>query len=312
MIAVSRSTAGHEEPVVADHLRVFEDQRPRLMGICYRILGSVADTEDVLQETWIRWDRADRSDVRTPQALLTTIATRLALDRLRKVRTQREVYPGPWLPEPLIADAGPRTDPAVAAELADSLSMALLVVLETLSPLERAAFVLREVFGRSYPEVAAALDRAEPAVRQLVHRARDRVEAGHARYQADRRTHALVVQRFLAACEDADLDALMEILAPDVVIVSDGGGTARAPRRPVYGRDKVARLLAGFAHRVPAGTSFTLETFNGRLGIVARVGDEPISAMAVSVAGGTVHSLQLLANPAKLGRFRVGAGIEIL
>jgi RNA polymerase sigma-70 factor (ECF subfamily) len=182
--------------------------------------------------------------------------------------------------------------------------MAMLVVLETLSPLERAAFVLHEVFDRPYAEVAAALGRSEPAVRQLVHRARGRVDEGHARFRADTATHAQVVSEFLAACRGADLEALLTVLAPDVVIISDGGGQAQAPRRPVCGRDNVARLLLGFAGRTPEGLTFGLEHFNGSVGIVARVGGVPAAVMAVAVAGGTVQSLQLITNPEKLAFLR--------
>ncbi len=274
------------------------------MGICYRILGSVVDAEDVLQEAWIRWARTDLASIESPQAFLTTISTRLCMDRLRRVKATREVYTGPWLPEPVVPTGGLGADPAAAIELADSLSMALLVVLETLSPLERAAFVLREVFQRPYPEVAAALDRSETSVRQLVHRARTRVDAGHARFEADRSTHAEVVERFLLACQNADVAGLMQILAPDVVIVSDGGGLAQAPLRPVHGRDRVSRLLAGFAHHPPAGAEFTLEAFNAAVGIVARVDGVAVSAMAVRVGGGLVQSLQLVANPQKLAQLQ--------
>jgi len=277
------------------------------MGVAYRLLGSVTDAEDVVQDAWLRWDGAAAEDVRNEEAYLTTVVTRLALDRLRSARARRETYPGPWLPEPVAAGA----DPAAAAELADSLSMALLVVLETLSPLERAAFVLHEVFGEQYPEVAAVLGRSEASVRQLVHRARAHVDAGHTRYRADRSTHVHVVHRFLAACQDADLSALLEVLAPDVVIVSDGGGVAHAPRRPVHGRDRGAPLLAGLAGRGPGDAVFTLEPFNGALGIVARIDGVPIAAMAVTVDGGQVRSLHLVANPAKLAPSLGGRPVEI-
>ena len=304
----------HDDVAAGTRLRLFEEQRPRLMGICYRILGSVADAEDVVQEAWLRWTNVDSDGIDSTQAYLTTITTRLALDRLRRAKAQREVYTGSWLPEPVVADPGDRAgDPAAVAELADSLSMALLVVLETLSPLERAAFVLREVFQRPYPEVAAVLGRSEAAVRQLVHRAQGRVEAGHARYEADRATHARLVRRFLAACESADVGELMEILAPDVVIVSDGGGVAQAPRRPVHGRDNVARLLAGFSRRVPPGTAFSLELFNGTLGIVARTATgDPISAMALTTIGDQVQSMHLVANPAKLWLLASGREVDLL
>lgn len=279
---------------------VFESLRHGLMGVAYRMLGSVSDAEDVVQEAWLRWSRVDPERVDNPEAFLTTVVGRLSLDHLRHAKTLRETYTGSWLPEPVRQEPDPSGDPAEALELADSLSLALLVVLETLSPLERAAFVLREVFERPYPEVAATLGKSEAAVRQLVHRARDRADEGHARYQADHATHANVVNRFLAACQSADVDALLEVLAPDVVIVSDGGGLARAPRRPVHGRDKVARLLVGISGRVPHGAVFSLEFFNGAMGIVARQDGVPISAMALTAVDGQVQSLQLIANPNKL------------
>jgi RNA polymerase sigma factor (sigma-70 family) len=281
-------------------IAVFESHRPHLMGVAYRILGSVTDAEDVLQEAWLRWSKTDRVVVSNSEAFLTTTVGRLSLDHLRRAKARRETYPGSWLPEPVVSEPDPRRDPAAAAELADSLSMALLVVLETLSPLERAAFVLREVFDRPYPEVAATLGRNEAAIRQLVHRAKDRVDAGHARYQADLQTHAKVVGRFLEACANADVEALMEIMAPDLVMISDSGGLAPAPRRPIHGRDKVARLLASFAPRAPAGTTFSIEHFNGAPGIVVRVDGVTITTMAMSVADGQVQSLQLVANPQKL------------
>jgi RNA polymerase sigma-70 factor, ECF subfamily len=292
-----------------DASEVFEALRPRLLGVAYRILGSVTDAEDALQDAWVRWSRTDVSSVLNPEAYLVTVVGRQATDHLRQAKRRRESYTGSWLPEPVANEPDPALDPAAAAELADSLSMALLVVLETLSPLERAAFVLREVFDRPYAEVAATLGRSEQAVRQLVHRARGRVDEGHARFRADVTTHADVVSRFLAACQGADLDTLLEVLAPDVVIISDGGGQARAPRRPVCGQDKVARLLVGFAGRQPEGLTFGLEYFNGSVGIVARVGGVPIAAMAVTVAEGTVQSLQLIANPEKLA-FLQGVGLR--
>ena len=289
-------------------VEAFEAQRPRLLGVAYRILGSLADAEDVVQEAWLRWSRTNVAEVDSTEAYLTTVTSRLALDRLRRVSRQREVYPGSWLPEPISVDPGPES----AVELADSLSMALLVVLETLSPLERAAFVLHEVFGEPYPEVAAALGRSEPAVRQLVHRARERVDAGHARFQADRATHGQVVRRFLDACERSDRSALMAVLAPDVVIVSDGGGLAQAPRRPVNGSDKVARLLLAFVQRTADDVEITLESINGQLGLVARLDSAPVSAMAVTVDSGQIQAIHLIANPEKLTTLRIGGRVDIL
>jgi RNA polymerase sigma-70 factor, ECF subfamily len=274
----------------------FEEQRRRLMGVSYRILGSIADAEDVVQEAWLRWSGTDVATVKNPEAFLTTVVTRLSLDRLRTLKARREVYAGPWLPEPVAAE----TDPHAAAELADSLSLALLVVLETLSPLERAAFVLREVFAEPYAEVAEILGRDEPAVRQLVHRARQHVDAGGARYRADRATHSEVVERFMAACLNADLDALLAVLAPDVVLVSDGGGLAKAPARPIAGEDKVGRFLIGAAAKGAAGATFGLEVFNGQVGLVARVDGRAVVAMAFRVADDQVQTLHLVANPEKL------------
>jgi RNA polymerase sigma-70 factor (TIGR02957 family) len=296
---VSEGTEGRRRDDVSSRTGVFEALRPHLMGVAYRMLGSVSDAEDVVQEAWLRWSRTDPAAVKSPEAFLTTVVARLAVDHLRHLRSLRQAYIGPWLPEPVRSEADPSEDPEHAVELADSLSMAFLVVLETLSPLERAAFVLREVFERPYAEVAATIGRTESAARQLVHRARARVAEGHARYQADRATHAQVVQQFLEACQGADVSALMEVLAPDVLVVGDGGGLAQSPRRPVFGRDKVARLMAGIATRAH-DASLTLEVFNGSVGIVARRDGVPIGAVALASREGLVHTVHLLANPQKL------------
>ena len=274
----------------------FQEQRRRLMGVSYRILGSIADAEDVVQDAWLRWSATDVATVNNPEAYLTTVVTRLSLDRLRTLKARREVYSGPWLPEPVTAE----TDPQAAAELADSLSLALLVVLETLSPLERAAFVLREVFAEPYAEVAETLGRDEAAVRQLVSRARKHVDAGGARYRADRDTHNEVVERFVAACQNADLDALLAVLAPDVVLVSDGGGVAKAPVRPISGEDKVGRFMIGATTKGVADATVQLEVFNGQLGLVARVDGRAVVALAFRIADGQVQMLHLVANPGKL------------
>ena len=274
----------------------FTEQRRRLMGVSYRILGSIADAEDVVQDAWLRWSATDTTKVENPEAFLTTIVTRLSLDRLRTLKARREVYSGPWLPEPVAADAGPEA----TAELADSLSLALLVVLETLSPLERAAFVLREVFAEPYEVVAEILGRDQSAVRQLVHRARQHVDAGGARYRADRATHIEVVQRFIAACQNADLEALLTVLAPDVVLVSDGGGVAKAPVRPIAGEDKVGRFMIGATSKGLAGATVGLEVFNGQVGLVARVDGRAVTALAFRIADERVQTLHLMANPEKL------------
>jgi RNA polymerase sigma-70 factor (ECF subfamily) len=285
-------------------LSQFEEQRPRLLGIAYRMLGTVTDADDVLQEAWLRWSAVNLFGVLNREALLTTIVTRLSLDRLRRERVRREVYAGPWLPE-LVADDTPAApDPAASAEMADSLSVAVLALMERLSPLERAAFVLRVVFGYHYAEVAAALDRTESATRQLVHRAQRHLGDGRRRFPADGSRHLDVTRRFIAACGSAQLGPLLDVLAPDVVIVSDGGGVAKAPPKPVAGRDHVARFLVGVLHRMPRGSIASVESFNGTTGVVVRVNGEPISALAIRVDGDHVASLQLVANPAKLAGLR--------
>src|ERR671911_144382 len=220
-------------------VRVFNEHRDLLISVAYRVLGSVSDAEDTVQEAWLRWCKVDPAEVSNPRAFLVRVTTRLAIDRLRRAKARRESYVGPWLPEPVLTGR----DVAEDVALAESVSMAMLVVLETLSPLERAVFVLREAFAMPYAEIAEILGRSEVAVRQLARRARDHVrERGH-RFETDLATRQRVTERFLAATTSGDLDALMEVLAPGVTLVSDGGGRVLAARRPIQGADKVARFL---------------------------------------------------------------------
>ena len=283
-------------PAAADPTSVFEAQRPRLMGLSYRMLGTVTDAEDIVQEAWLRWQRSDPSAVENPAAFLTTVTSRLALDRLRQLKARRENYPGSWLPEPVALE-----DPAATVERRESLSLAVLVLLETLSPLERAAFVLHEVFEQPYAEVAATLDREEAAVRQLVSRARRHIEARRPRYPVDGVRRDEVVRRFVAAVTSADPEPLVALLAPDVVVVSDGGGVAPAPRRVVTGRDKVTRLLFGIVAKAGPELTYAFEVFNGELGIVARQHGRAVSALAFAIAADGISALYLVANPGKLG-----------
>ena len=225
--------------------QVFAEHRDFLVGVAYRILGRMADAEDVVQEAWLRWQRANSAEVQDPRAFLVRVTTRLAIDRLRRIKARREEYVGPWLPEPVLSSQLlPSGDPSEEVELAESVSLALLVVLETLSPLERAVFVLHEVFGLSHPEVAEAVGRSEAAVRQVASRARAHVQARRPRYQSDPSTRREVTERFLAACATGNVDTLMAVLAPDVTLVADSGGRARAPRVPLHGATAVARFLA--------------------------------------------------------------------
>lgn len=223
---------------------VFEEHRPVLLGVAYRMLGRVADAEDVVQEAWLRWSGADRSEVREPRGYLVRITTRLAIDRLRQVKARGETYVGPWLPEPYVTDFGDTVpDAAERAVLADSVSLAVLVVLESLSPLERAVFVLREAFGYPYADIATMLDRSESAVRQLGGRARKHVEERRPRYDVDPAQRRDLTERFLAASMEGDIEGLMSLLAPDVRLVGDSGGKAKAPVRVLETADKVGRFI---------------------------------------------------------------------
>src|SRR5215203_301773 len=233
---VSVGTSGERTP---DPARVFDEHRGLLISVAYRVLGSVTDAEDAVQEAWLRWSGVDHSGVDNPRAFLVRVTTRLAIDRLRRAKARRESYVGPWLPEPILT----RQDPAEDAAMAESVSMAMLVVLETLSPLERAVFVLREAFGLPYAEIADVLGRKEEAVRQLARRARDHIRERRTRFKADQTEQRRVTERFLEATVSGDLATLMEVLSPGVTLVADGGGRALAPRRPVRGAEKVARFL---------------------------------------------------------------------
>jgi RNA polymerase sigma-70 factor (TIGR02957 family) len=301
----------------ADPLAAFEQHRRLLFTVAYQMLGSVADAEDVVQDTWLRWSATDRADVADPRAYLVRIASRLALDRLGSARSRRESYVGPWLPEPLltasspVASAAPPPDPDDAAALGDQVSLALLVVLETLSPAERAVFVLREVFGLPAAEVAAILGRSEAAVRQTAHRAREHVRARQPRFDTDRSTQRLATERFLAACAGGDVEALLAALAPDVVLVSDGGGRAKAALRPIVGAGKVARfLLATTAQglEIP-GLHVEIAEINGAPGVVAWVGGEPYMTISLVLVDGLVEQVLVVRNPEKLtGLPAVGTG----
>lgn len=275
---------------------VFAEHRPLLFGLAYRLLGSAADAEDVLQEAWLRWEHAD--GVKTPRVWLATVVTRLCLDQMKSARVRRERYVGPWLPEPVVSHD---LDDDVA--LSESVSLAFLVVLETLSPLERAVFVLREVFAYDYPEIAAMLGRGEAACRQLAHRAREHVAARRPRFPADRAVHREVTQRFMDACAGGDLDALLRLLADDVVLVSDGGGKVAAALRPVRGADRVAALLLGIVRKSPPGLTAQQVAVNGLPGTLVSSGGHPIAVTDLEIGDGLIRAVRIVVNPDKL---RVG------
>jgi RNA polymerase sigma-70 factor (TIGR02957 family) len=299
-----------------DSARVFDEHRALLISVAYRILGSVTDAEDTVQEAWLRWSGVNPSDVRDPRAFLVRVTTRLAIDRLRRAKTRRESYVGPWLPEPIITGR----DVAEDVALAESVSMAMLVVLETLSPLERAVFVLREAFAMPYAEIADVLGRKEEAVRQLGRRARDHVQERRSRFDTDQSEQRRVTERFLEATSTGNLEALVAVLSPGVTLVADGGGRALAPRRPIRGAQKVARFLlavateermARFLRSVgsePVGDlRVRVAPVNGGPGILVVSGDKPISALVLDVSDGVVRTIHLVANPEKLAGVR---GIE--
>ena len=307
---------GTSEERQTNAARVFDEHRGLLVSVAYRVLGSVTDAEDAVQEAWLRWSGVDHPTINDPRAFLVRVTTRLAIDRLRRVQARKESYVGPWLPEPILT----RQDPSEDAAMAESISMAMLVVLETLSPLERAVFVLREAFGMPHAEIAEVLGRREEAVRQLARRAREHVRERRGRFDADSDEQRRVTERFLEATSNGDLEALMAVLSPDVELVADSGGKALAPRRPVRGAEKVARFLgaivgeeqtARFLRSV--GSEATSEVFvrlapvNGETGVVIHAGDQPISALVLDVSGGLVRTIRLVANPEKLAGLR---GIE--
>ncbi|MFB8140545.1 RNA polymerase sigma-70 factor [Streptomyces parvus] len=280
---------------------IFEEHRPVLTGVAYRMLGRVADAEDVVQEAWLRWAAAGREDVREPRAFLVRITTRLAIDRLRHLQSRRETYPGPWLPEPVVTDFGPTLpDTAERAVLAGSVSLAVLVVLESLSPLERAVFVLREAFGFPYAEIATALDRTEAAVRQLAGRARRHVEERKPRYDVDPAERRDLTERFLAAASGGGIEQLLALLAPDVRLVTDGGGKAKAALRVIETADKVGRFLFAVADEVDPDGEVRVMELNGGPAVVFFTGGKADTVFQIEVSQGVIQCAYIIRNPDKL------------
>lgn len=279
-------------------LAAFQEHRPELFGIAYRMLGSVADAEDILQDAWLRWSSVDANRVRQPRAYLARTVTNLSLNKLQSAAVRRETYVGPWLPEPLVTA---EEDAAHEAEQNEAVSLAMLVVLETLSPLERAVFILKEVFGFSYGEIAGMLDRNETAVRQVGTRARSHVQARRPRYDAPADTRRRVTDEFLAACLGGDISHVMELLAPDVTAWTDGGGKVRAALRPLHGADKVARWILGVLAGQPPGVRVSPVLVNGEPGLVVTAAGSLDTVVAVDLnAGGQIGAIRLIRNPDKL------------
>jgi RNA polymerase sigma-70 factor (ECF subfamily) len=278
-------------------LETFLGLRASLFGVAYRMLGSATEAEDIIQEAYVRWSTRRGGDVDAPSAYLTTVVTRLCIDQLGSARVRRETYKGPWLPEPVEAEV---SGPGESAELADSLSLAFLVLLEELQPVERAVFLLHDVFDYPYGEIAGIVDRTEGACRQLVSRARRRVDAPRRRFDADRARGRELTRRFVSACGTGDLDGLLSLLADDVVVWTDGGGQVRAAMRPVTGPWRAARFLLAVAKRVPAGTTSREVDLNGEPGLVFEEGGRVTVALIVEGTGERISAVRVVTNPDKL------------
>ncbi len=280
----------------------YAEFRPLMFSIAYRMTGSISDAEDIVQEAFLRLTRALRDGVSigSPKAYLATITTRLAISHLRSARVRRESYVGAWLPEPLLTSTEP--DPAERAEMADSLSMAFLVLLESLTPTERAVFLLREVFGYEYQEIADITGKSEPNCRQILARARHHVDEAKPRFETSRQQREELARRFFEAAAGGDLAALLELLAPDVIMVGDGGGKAWAAARPFHGPQQVARFMLGLARRGPKmGARVELAWVNGQPGAVTYdAADRVINVFALDIADGLVHAVRAVINPDKL------------
>ncbi|GIG71105.1 RNA polymerase sigma factor SigJ [Phytomonospora endophytica] len=291
-------------------IEVFEENRAVLRAVAYRMLGSYTEAEDVVQDAWPKWDKASSEKaIENPRAFLVTVVTRLSLDRLRSAAARHERYTGSWLPEPsteedpVIAGTG---DPGTLAALRDSVSLGMLVLLESLSPLERAAYVLREAFGFGHGEIGEALDRSESTVRQLVRRARAHVTEQRPRFTGDREKQREVTERFMTASLNGDLASLLEILAPDVTVVTDTDGRVKGNLKPIHGGERAARAYAVTAKDIPPGTEVVYRDVNGEFGAVALVGGVPYATFSFDFDDeGRVRNIFCVANPDKLARVRV-------
>jgi RNA polymerase sigma-70 factor (ECF subfamily) len=284
-----------------DRLEWFNQHRPLLFGVAYRMLGSFADAEDLLQDTFIRWQQASEVEVESPRALLVTILTRLCIDHLQSARVRREEYFGQWLPEPLVT--GPSQNPLIALEVDESLSLAFLLLLERLTPVERAVLVLREVFDYEYSEIAAILDQSEPNCRQILRRARQHIKQSRSRFDASRETQEELLRRFSEASSLGDLEGLVALLSKEAVFYSDGGGKAPALPKPIYGAGNIARgVLEGLRRLVPQNLVRRFVEINGQPGIVSFRDARPFSVFTLNVSGERISHIYVVTNPEKLKR----------
>jgi RNA polymerase sigma-70 factor (ECF subfamily) len=279
---------------------LFQQHRPRLFGLAYRMLGTPADAEDVLHDAWLRWHAQDTTALDDPEAWLVTVTTRLALDRLRRARSEREHYTGPWLPEPLVPEA---EHPEAEVERGETITLSFLLLLERLSPDERAAFLLNEVFDYSHAEAAAILGIGEDACRQRVHRARTRLREGRPRFSVDAQAQRRMLERFVAAMAEPTLESLRALFAEDAIAISDGGGVVRAILRPLHGADRLARLYMQVARNLrPYRHRYEMVTLNGAPALLMWVEDTLSSVVWVECDGERITALHGLRHPDKLAR----------
>lgn len=281
-----------------DQLAEFEQYRPLLFSIAYRMLGSAMDAEDRVQDTFLRWQQVDEAEVQSPKAYLSAVVTRLCLDQLKSAQARREEYIGPWLPEPILTENMPGLTDTV--ELAESLSTAFLLLLETLSPVERAVFLLHEVFDYEYAEIARVVEKSEANCRQLLKRAKDHLYARRPRFTTSSAQHEQLTSQFIEACAQGDVPALLSLLAGDVVAYTDGGGLVKSARRPIYGPDRVARFIFGLLRKAPPNLTFRLARVNGQLGILNYWDGRPYNTVTLHVVDGRIQAIYIVSNPTKL------------
>jgi RNA polymerase sigma-70 factor, ECF subfamily len=288
-----------EESISGAASETFERHRSLLFSIAYRMLGSVMEAEDVVQEAFLRWQEASGGEIRAPKAYLSTVVTRLSIDRLRSAKARREQYVGPWLPEPLATGEGSEATDAVALD--ETLSMAFLVLLESLTPVERAVFLLREVFNYDYAEIASLVGKSEDNCRQISRRARRSVAARRPRFESSPEQEERFMNSFLEACMSGDMERLLALLSADATLWSDGGGKTRAALNPIYGADRVARFFFGILCKAPSGLVVLRASINGRPGFIGYVEDgSPQSVTTFDVAEVTIRAIRIAVNPEKL------------
>ena len=281
----------------------FNQYRPLLFSIAYRMLCSQMEAEDMVQESFLRWQTVSTAEVQSVKAYLTSVITRLCIDHLRSAKVQRETYVGPWLPEPLVGDQPPGTDRSVA--LAESLSMAFLVLLERLTPIERAVFLLREVFDYDYSEIASIVDKSEANCRQLVRRARQHISAQRPRFDPIPEQQERLTVQFMETCARGDMPGLLSLLADDITVWSDGGGKVTAARRPIVGADRVAHLFITIQSKIPPGLVTKAAWINGQPGLISYLNGQPENVLIFDIAAGQIQTIYAVRNPDKLQRIPV-------